>query len=172
MANESKPQLSRKLPTALRVGYVLGMGEADLVRWLNEQADARMVGDVGYAIHAHGRGFAYELHEGGHFTSVLSGVLAKVESEPDAYTPAAPFIAFARTAHGLLAIEAHPLGAGSMSLPDLGQPEGDIPVESVEAQSHAPLKRILWSRWRKYKISAFAGFVAGCVLTVVVHLFI
>lgn len=162
----SLPRESRKLPTVLRIGYVTGMTHSDLKHWLLEVADERMVGTVSYAIHQHGHGLAYELHEGGHRTSVLAYMLREVTAKPHDYTPDHPLIAYARTAHGMLAIEAHSLGVGAMTLPDLHQAEGSPPAESSLTRTNQALTPVTWARWRKYKAAALAGFVTGLSLGV------
>lgn len=156
--------LQRKLPTALKVGHVTGMSETDLVKWIRDFSDQRMVGEVFYEVHPLGNGFAYEIHEGGHRTSVLAGIIERVKAAPEDYTPDVPLLAYAQTASKLLAIEAHALGIGSMMLPDLDPADGDVPQESEETRGTKPLRRIFWLRRARHRQAMGIGFLVGAVV--------
>lgn len=98
---------------------------------------------------------------------MLTRVLPAAQDPDAVYSPDAPLVVYARTATGMLAIEAHGKGVASMLLPALDQVDGDLPEESslcTSAVKLSPMRGVLLrARAKGLGAAVLVGFVLGAV---------
>lgn len=155
--------VTRSLPTLLRVGFLEGQTEDEAKRWVTALAEQLGLLHASYRVFPHGDGWAYELHEAGHGHSVLEKILAEVNRDGAGYSPDSPLIYYAKTATYLLGIEAHPKRVGSMIIPDLALPDGELPIESEETRAGVVLLPLRWLRVKRLLPPILIGVGIGAL---------